>query len=202
MIARSTVVDDLAFGGQPRQHVLREELLPSATFPQVEGAIVARTDRRRARQRDLGLLEQQPADQQVADGEQEAHRLQPDLVQLARRSRWEPSGNRSGGDHRLHVVERGAQQRSPSASSGARVVAVEEGLRSGRRRAPAPRRGRARSCGRRSPAPGSRWCPRRASRSWRRGCTARSGSPAGSPSHRASAATRSGTGRPARSRRP
>ena len=45
----------------------------------------------------------------------------------------------------------------------------------------------ARSCGRRSPCPGSRSCPRRGCRSWRRGCTARSGSPAGSRSRRRSA---------------
>ena len=57
------------------------------------------------------------------------------------------------------------------------------------REEPGRRAGSSRSSGRRSPGPGSRSCPRRGCRSSRRGRTARSGSPAGSPSRRRSGAT-------------
>ena len=54
---------------------------------------------------------QQPADDQVADAHQEAHRTEADLVEVGRvlLRRHQVAGQRGG--HRLHVLQRGRQQR-------------------------------------------------------------------------------------------
>ena len=181
----SVRLGDRPLRGQLRQHLAGEELRRG------DLALVERLGRCAAGpagqrgERDLGLAQQQPADDEVAEREQQPGGVLPDLVDVASRP---ACGRGQLADHRaddaLHVLERLAEQLAlgrQRARCRPRPWRTP-GSRSAARSAPGP--GRARSCGRRGPCPGSPSCPRTGCRSWRRGCTARSGSPAGSPSRR------------------
>ena len=195
-------LDNLAFGGQPWQHVLREKVC--------HGDLSGVEERSRSETSPSSALSaisawwssSQPISRSPT-ASRNANRLQPDAIQLAGVLLGATQIAGHGRDHRLQVGD--ARWRAVFAFGrirGGRLSLSRNACDLPDHVLPGPRRGRGRSCGRRSPAPGSRWCPRTASRSWRRGCTARSGSPAGSPNRRRSAAIRSGTGRRARSPRP
>ena len=142
----------------------------------------------------LGLAQQQPADDQVAGGQQQPGGVLADLVDVG-----DVAARRGSRCISAPTMCRRCPARPPAPCRAARARPSARRCPSsplanswicGRQRGSAPGPCPARSCGRRSPGPGSRWCPRTGCRSWRPGCTARSGSPAGSRSRRRSAATR------------
>src|SRR5262249_35071014 len=91
------VGQDGAYRGQLGQHVAGEELSGGDLAP-IEG--LGRTGVQ-CPDGDLGLDQQPPADEQVADGEQEPHRPQSDLVQLGGVVLGGHQVPRQGGDHGL-----------------------------------------------------------------------------------------------------
>ena len=116
---------DLAGAGELRQHVLGEErrhcdlaLVEGTSAPSAPG--VERLDG------DLGLPQQQPADDQVADGHQEAHRTEADLVELGRvlLRAHQVAGQRGG--HGLDVLQRGRQQRTLGLQAAVARLGLDE----------------------------------------------------------------------------
>ena len=128
----------------------------------------------------------QPIDQ-VAQGQQQPGGVEADLVDLLRAppaSRWPSPPWRRPWPRRRRRPRRASRARPSAGRCPPRTRRTPD---LAEQRAERRRPGRAGSCGRTGPGPGSRWCPRTGCRSWRPGCTARSGSPAGSRSRPGSA---------------
>ena len=79
-------------------------------------------------ERDLGLLQQKPADEHITDSEQERHRLQTDEVELSGVVRGVEQIPGQRGDHGLQILDRLSQQFPVVGEFGAGGVAVEEFL--------------------------------------------------------------------------
>src|SRR6476619_4048883 len=75
-------LDNLAFGGQAWQHVLCEKVCHGDLSGVIRAVALGKLAVECV-ERDLGLVEQQPADQQVADRAEEPNRLQPKPTQFA-----------------------------------------------------------------------------------------------------------------------
>ena len=120
MIVEVDGLDDLAFGGQPGQHILREKLC-RGDLSGVERAVASATGRRRVRCSAISACRSssQPISRSPT-ASRNAHRLQADAVQLAR---VRPADSIRypvmRGDHRLQVAQRGRPAVARlSASSG------------------------------------------------------------------------------------
>ena len=107
--------------------------------------------------------------------------LRPDLVDVGALARRRRRGSRPSRSTMACTSASGPGRARPLRLEPpvARVALDELLIWPSSTAAPGPCPGR--SCGRTSPCPGSRWCPRTGCRSSRPGRTARSGSPAGSP---------------------